>query len=69
MSHSVVVSAVTLILGIIVGAIALVVAATVLGFVTIAIGKMMSALHAVFYGKPHQRFANPLAPARRHGSG
>ncbi|MFZ1886983.1 MAG: hypothetical protein WAU33_03050 [Candidatus Binataceae bacterium] len=59
MSHSIVLSVIAAIIGIISSAIVLIVALGVLGFVILAIGKVLSAFHDVFGTKPAREFRSP----------
>ncbi|MFZ0659200.1 MAG: hypothetical protein WBE78_05000 [Candidatus Binataceae bacterium] len=59
MSHSIVLSVIAAIIGIIAGAIVLIVALGVLGCVILAIGKVLSAFHNLFGRAPAREFRSP----------
>jgi hypothetical protein len=59
MSHSIVLSVIAAIIGIVAGAIVLIVALGVLGCVILAIGKVLSAFHDLFSSVPAREFRSP----------
>ncbi|MGC1677811.1 MAG: hypothetical protein WA740_09780 [Candidatus Binataceae bacterium] len=59
MGHSIVLSVIAAIIGIIAGAVALIVALAILFYVILAIGKVLSAFHDLFGGKPAREFHAP----------
>ncbi len=56
MSHSIVLSVIAAIIGIIAGAIVLIVALGILAYIILAIGKVLSAFHDLFSSVPAREF-------------